>query len=393
MNTYDEVLTKITTDIINNTSLKNISPGSIIRTMVSEFGAVANDMNFNISTTFLNSVVSTAVGPNLDLIGKLLNVSRTNSSYAIGTVRIYIDPYSGKTLANLKSILNITGDITLPRGTEVSDSSGLYKYNLIDNVILSDDPIYVDVISQASGSVANSGSGAISMFSNYDPSLLNIINYILVSNDLPIDSAADNESDDDYRYRIVNSYTANAMANETAVRLAALKVPGVANVLMVPYEYGIGTGSVYVISESPIVSAGILNAVQVACTSVSSFSERVVVSAPSYQALYFNIQLEFKPSTAAADKDSAVQTVSTNVMSYVNNIPLGGKFVYNEMSAVIMNSSTNILTFSMIQMAVGDYNLTTGLINYAQNLLNTDYSGGSTVKLVTNSKLSSVCYL
>ena len=55
------------------------------------------------------------------------------------------------------------------------------------------------------------------------------------------------ETDDNFRYRIVNQCLTLATSNETAIRLTALTVEGVNDVILKPYSMGAGSFTVIVL--------------------------------------------------------------------------------------------------------------------------------------------------
>ena len=71
------------------------------------------------------------------------------------------------------------------------------------------------------------------------------------------------ETDDNYRYRITQQCLVLATSNETAIRLTALTVDGVKDVVLKPYSMGAGSFTVIVLSDEDVTSTGILEAVRV----------------------------------------------------------------------------------------------------------------------------------
>ena len=65
------------------------------------------------------------------------------------------------------------------------------------------------------------------------------------------------ETDDNFRYRIVNQCLTLATSNETAIRLTALTVEGVNDVILKPYSMGAGSFTVIVLSDEDVTSTGI----------------------------------------------------------------------------------------------------------------------------------------
>ena len=388
---YNDIVERCRVKLFNDTNIKNFSPGSICRAMIEAYAGELYNANLTLDLKIVNALVTTASGTSLDAVGALVNVSRRSNRYATGSVKVYIDPYSGENIASLKLKMNTTNNIIISAGSTVTDSTGIYTYILMSNVMLDDNPVFTEVISNNTGTSGNIPSGTITRFDSVT-GLGAIMQYILVTNTTPFDSGGDSESDENYRYRIVNSYTSNATANETAIRLAALSVPGVVDVIMKRYQYGIGSCGLYVISQSPVTSDGLISAVQNAISRVSSYGEFTVVSAPMYKAMMLDIVLMFKSDTSASDKDTLTIQTLNNVITYINNIPVGGEFVANEVTQTIMDTSEQIYDFQTRKIGIGDYNRETGLIDYFRSTLFTNQKVDDNVKLVSNEKLCTTCY-
>src|SRR5207249_8222379 len=82
---------------------------------------------------------------------------------------------------------------------------------------------------------------------------------LLVTNNFGLVGGRDAESDDDYRFRLSLKVQSSAGANETALRLDLLEIPGIQDVV---FERQAGAFIVYVYGISPNVSPGLLQNVQ-----------------------------------------------------------------------------------------------------------------------------------
>jgi uncharacterized phage protein gp47/JayE len=390
-------LTESLDRLSTNSKFKATSAGAIARNMLESWNSITNSVAFTLDLKILDAIVTTAAGDNLDNIGKLVNVERFGTQYALGLVKIGIDSTLGKTLDDLKDLIeDATGtrpeDIILAAGTEISNENGSILYHTVSDVTLIDGDVYVNALCYLEGVSGNISSGVLNKFSSFSNSLFPIYNYLIVTNPNPIDAGSDKESDDNYRYRIINAFTASAKANEMSIRLAALSVPGVADVIMKRYAYGIGTTGVFVISESPIVSQGIVDAVSVATNMVCSSGEKTIASAPNYKAIYSSIVLEFKSDTPVSVKDSVCVQVRSNIVSYINNLKVNEEFVLHQLEQVILSTSNRIYDYVIQKMGIGDYNFDTGLIDYYQDVVPGNQVVVDMDKWVTNSKLVDVCY-
>ncbi len=391
------LVSKLRTKLEDETKLRAFSPGAIARGLLGAYNESALEIADSLDLKIINATVSVSAGDSLDSIGVLVGVDREGSSYALGQVKIYIDSASSKTEEDLKDIVEEkTGTrpttLTLPAGTEVTNESGTKLYTTVNNVIIGDDPVFVDVLSSNVGEAGNANSGELNLFGTFSPDIFSISPYILVTNPVAVDSGSEAEEDDNYRFKIVNSFVSNAAANDISIRLATLSVAGVADAEIRNYEYGIGTTAVYVISESPIISQGVLNAVQQAVNNVGSSGNRIVAAHFDYKAMNIELSLEFIPGTSVGDKDDICIEVEDVVIEYINALTFGDDFIFNELTQRVMEVSEKIYDYEFLIGGIGEYNFSTGLIDYYQPILPVNQPIDETAKWVTNSKLINICY-
>jgi uncharacterized phage protein gp47/JayE len=273
----------------------------------------------------------------------------------------------------------------------VKNDDGTIVFSTTDDVTLSDDEAVVPVLASSTGSFYNVAAGQITLFDT-DPFFDRIKDFIIVKNDAPIETGSDTESDDNYRYRIINSFANSAKANEIAVRLACLSVPGVSNVYIKNLEHGIGTFGIYVLSESPVVSDGVITAVQEAVNQTAAVGVRGVVSTPNYEAVHLQIHTYFEAGVSTAEKDSICTDAANIVVDYINNLDLGEDLIMNVVISKVIDSSTKIKNLEILLFGRGDYNKETGVIENYEALVSSDQSIDADTKWVTNRKLTDVCY-
>lgn len=377
--------------------VRAFSPGAIAKGLLKTYNETAIEVANSLDISIINASVSNAVGDRLDSIGILLGVERSGTSYAVGQLKFYINSDLGVDLDDLKDIIETrTGirptNITIPRGTEIKNEDSSKSYNTTSEISLTNNDVYVDAISFTIGSAGNVSSGELEVLGSISPEMFYIKDYIRVTNPLAIDSGSEREDDGNYRFRIVNSYSSHAAANDVSIRLAALSIPGVSDVFTKNYEYGIGTSTIYVLSESPIVSQGVLDAVQQVVNNVAASGNRIIVSSFEYKAISMQIVLEFKPNTTMASKDDITIKTRDNMIEYINNLGNGEEFVINELTQRIMETSPYIHDYAIKEMGVGEYNFSTGLIDYFSPTLPVNQEIDSNTKWVTNQKLLTICY-
>lgn len=167
------------------------------------------------------------------------------------------------------------------------------------------------------------------------------------------------ENDDDFRKRIINQCLSLANANETAIRLAALSVDYVDDVVMQKYSNGPGSFTLMPIID---VAAGAdaLDKVNDAVLDVCSYGEKVIIKLPTLKYIKLSISLVYSSNLTDTEKQSLAVAVRTNIINYINSIAVGDALIINELTKVIMQSTLNNTTDN------------SGIINYACNSLEID---------------------
>ena len=170
------------------------------------------------------------------------------------------------------------------------------------------------------------------------------------------------EIDEDYRARIVNQVYVVAGANLTAIRLKALAVEGVTDVIFKQYSHGAGSFSCYVITDNAQTSRSVLNAVQAAIDDAKAYGIYADVKSPVLIPVELMVRLIFSNDTGAAEKNTIRQSVVRETRDYVNKLSIGETFIVNELIQRIMDVSTKIKDMDIYGLKVN------GMSRYVANV-------------------------
>ena len=156
--------------------------------------------------------------------------------------------------------INSGNDIEIPSDVRISTGDPNGAIYLTDPVTLAagDSQEFFSARSLAPGSVSNAPAGVFTRhnFTGYTDARFGTL---LVTNNFGLVGGRDAESDDDYRFRLSLKVQSSAGANEAALRLELLEIPGIQDVV---FERQAGAFIVYVYGISPNVSPGLLQNVQ-----------------------------------------------------------------------------------------------------------------------------------
>lgn len=150
------------------------------------------------------------------------------------------------------------------------------------------------------------------------------------------------ESDENYRWRISQQLKNLATANEVAVKLACLSVAGVDDVIMKPYTYGTGSGSIYVVTSTPSLLDSIVPLVQTAAAKAGAFGSRIEVFKPRLVEVIFRARVIFYKDTLTADQKLLRSAIKGTVESYINSLLPGAPLDVPWLKETIAKTSDRI---------------------------------------------------
>ena len=330
---YTELVNQALSDLQTHTDVTNISIGGVARSMLEVINKQLSSYYGVLELNQAMGFVSKAEGYFLDLIGALLNVTRNGSQAASQTA---VDEVQ-KFYVTRGTLDDYITDLFIPKDTTVGTSDDVIQYTVSSDTIFSAGAteIYVPIASTDVGSDYNVGVNAL-IKSDIG------VDDVYTTNAKAIVSGSDTESDENYRYRISNAVLAGEKANETAIRLAALSVGGVADVVMRPYSAGIGSYEVLVIPTEGLATDSLLSDVQAAIDKVQAYGIRGTAVRPTVVPVDLEIRVVFIPAVTDVEKTNIKSDVTTATERYIVNIPLGGTFILNELRQRIMDVSPKI---------------------------------------------------
>lgn len=162
----------------------------------------------------------------------------------------------------------------------------------------------------------------------------------------------ENETDDNYRYRITNQCLVLATSNETAIRLTALTVDGVKDVVLKPYSMGAGTFTVIVLSNEDVTDKGILEAVRVKLLNIHGYGIRYNVVSPTLTYVTLRHRVFINEKLSAAEQQEIKYEVQLKVIEYLSNLKVGEDIILDKLTQIIMNVNENIIQEANIDMYI-----------------------------------------
>jgi uncharacterized phage protein gp47/JayE len=338
-------------ELINETNITRTTPGAKARTLLKVVNRKLNKSYQEFDVNFLRAFLPFAQGQFLDYLGDMLAVPRAPAQRAEATagdqlVRFYV--VNDQTFGDINNDL----DIFIPSGTLIStgpNMSGIV-YRVTVGVFLDRtfSQQFVSVEAVKDGQNSNVGPNTLihHNFTNYSAS-----EGLLVTNVGLIDNGSRIESDTNYRFRIANQVLAAERANETAVRLALLSVPGVADIVLRPYARGIGSYDAIIRAVVPNTPDSVIEACQESLARVQAHGISGLALKPRLTGLSFQVSVSWRAEATQSDRDQIRGNIQQALSDYINNLPIGEPFIVNEAIERVMSTDTRILNIGTAQQA------------------------------------------
>lgn len=287
----------------------------------------------------------------LDYFGDMLNIPRIQATTAETTIEdknfmFYVD---GGTFGDLNNQL----DMVIPAGEEISTpdfpterptyATDDYRprqnkivYDLVDSLTLPSGSSFAfgKIRARVEGIASDVPRSVLTQhsFTNY---VLSSTQRLRCTNKYAISSGSDRETDRAYRYRLMNAFKARERGNKLAVRLAALSIPGVADVTEVNYEQGPGTFSMYVQALTPTTSPVLIEKVQTVVEEVNAFGTRPFVLSPLPLGVELVLAVNWKSSSSQTDQSSGYAAIRNAVENYMNLLAIGESLDLEELASIV----------------------------------------------------------
>jgi uncharacterized phage protein gp47/JayE len=389
---YLDIVQDAKTRIQNNTPVNNFNAQGITKAFVDVLG-LEIEKYYNDLEYVYNAIDPTmAVGNDLDKIATMLGENRLNGSTASDYTKtnfyFYLDQRLNMSLSSLikrnysyeeretliangfltKDTNNEPTKVIVPNGTVIQSSDGSISYVTIEDAEITDAEFYVGIVAVGSGPAYNVGTNVLVGHTIQEiPELRKISAYIKCSNRFPIQNGSYSMTDEELRYKISTSRAA-LQSNELSIRRAILSIPGIRDVLFEKNKFGNGTVSVIIDGVSPLTSQGLLDTAKELVQQKMSYGDCIYVSRPNY----LGVELSFGIVVSPTETNELLlrQQAASSVIQYINDLPIGGEIVWNQIINRVMDIS-GIEDFIPKVFKLGEYDII-NKINKNQTLLRFD---------------------
>ena len=332
--------------LARETLVTNLAPGGVARGLVETTNRQIADLYDALEIVSTQVYPSLAQGAFLDLLGELVGVTRRSELSATvvaddQALRFYVE--SG----TLGQYLPHPSDAKLgqiPAATTVTSRDGSIQFTVdtAHDFPVNSREAYVGARTSARGSGGNVGRGDLINHSLG-------VSAVLVTNVSSITTGRDVEGDEAFRSRISNSVLASQSSNETAVRMATLSIPGVADVRLLPGVAGAGSFRAMLIPVGNRVPVQVLQETRQRIRNIAAYGVRVFVEEPIYVPISLTMKLSLERD---ATRVPILSRVEAAVRDYVGNIRPSEDFVVNRLRQAAFDASRDVLDASILELCI-----------------------------------------
>lgn len=330
-----EILAQILNSLESNAGITSVSPGSIARAFAEsvsdQIGDLYSILKYNIDQTML----ATASGRNLDLIGELYSVKRKLVSP---------DIVADRQIANVIFSISkpYSRDITIPKDTivynDVSDNASFqFKYKLAGDVTIaaSTTRAYGQLVPAFSGQTHTAAIGSLIRHNFISPPGI----VVSVYNTKEIHSQIDYESDESYRRRIVRSVKINSSGTSEAIRLSALSVNGVRDVRIRDASFGLGSFDVILVPESTQAGSNLTRSVFLALQDTKPVGVRMNIRQAQPVPVSVTANITIPTGSSGANTNAIGNQAAYFAKRYLNSLSIGDPLNINSLKSQISAAS------------------------------------------------------
>lgn len=326
-----------------------LSPGSVARALVETANRHLEGFYEALSVNHAQAFLSQASGPYLDLHGSLFGVQRRQPL----TARVAREDNAVRFFVNTGTLydrLPKAGDLNrglIPSGTTVTSADSSVVYTVEEDVVFdrSATEVFAPCRATSVGTAFNVGSHVLRRHS------LGLTD-VYVTNPISITTGTALESDASYRSRISSAVLVAQRANETAVRLAALSAPGVADVRMAPFKYGAGSFKVMVIPSGNRVPVEVLELVRRNVEATAAFGIYFTVSEPKYRRISLVVSISVANGALAGERDLVRTNVERAILTHIGDIQIGGTLVMTALGSAIRGADQRVFDYRIEALCV-----------------------------------------
>jgi len=330
--TYTELRDEMIQGVVEQTTLTNLNPGSVVRTVLEVIAKVFSELYQLVLTVTRAGFVQTAEGKWLDLKVRELGLVRKPGTLAGGYVTFY------RKAAKDEAVI-------IPEGTIIktfpSSRGDVYRFRTRAEAVIEAgaSEVFTEADAVEIGSAYNVGKGTITKMSSYISGVDGVINKdIDLGSGLrgwQINIGTNPETDDTLRNRAIYRWDELGVGgNADAYRSWVLAVPGITSVQILDnFPFGPGTVGLIVASENGLPTPELINAVHEWVSQKKPLTATIHVLSPIPKIVNLELVLE---RFSTFEQINVEEWVRVRLLSMNSSLAIGEKLIMSRLIALIM---------------------------------------------------------
>lgn len=350
----EELVSSMLNKLDENTNITQMTPGGKARFFIETTSEEQASQQALFDANLLQPYIQFANSKFLDFFGDMLNLPRieaTHANAADDNFMFYVDTGNFGDLNNGSSFTIPAGSIvtTVPYQGEIVtpglETQPVIIYTTTEDLICFPDSsfAYVQIRANLEGKNSSIPRNVLNKHS-IGGYLQSESGRLKCTNRFAIDNGDERESPTSYRYRLLQVFKAKGQSIKASLRLAALSVPGVSDVLIVNYEQGPASYSIYLKGLTPTVSPQLIETVSEAISIVSAEGVRPFVLPPRITGMEFIVAVNWHPRTSEEQKRIEYASMRDAMENFLNGLDIGQAVELIDLIDVLTKASPNALS-------------------------------------------------
>jgi len=345
-----DIITESLNKMNLQTNITQLAPGGKARFFLATTAREQAKQQQLFDQNLLQSYIKYADGKFLDFFGDMLNLPRIEATHATSTDNNFMfyvqsgkfgDINAGSAFSVSSGTTIFTKSFDSNMITPGLEAQSAIAYTTTKSVLCNPDQsyAYVSIRATIEGDESSVPRNVLSEhgFDNYQFATQN---QLKCTNRFAIDNGVSRENDESYRYRLDNIFAARVEAVNASIRLAALSVPGVADVSIVNAEQGPGTFALYILGLTPTTSPALVTSVSRAVAQVTAEGIRPFVSGPNPLGVELIAAVNWSAKATKEDIAEGYSSMRDTAERYINGLGIGEPLDLNELIDVILDTAT-----------------------------------------------------
>lgn len=328
-------------------SLPNLYLGedSVVRILSEAIASEISLLNEEAKNIYSSNQLSNATGEFLDQIAfQKYGITRYSETYAESSSNER-NVYFYSNYGTLGELNNGQGFV-IPNGTIISnkidtDNAAIQFVLTKDVQVLADDPfVFASVRAVNAGSSYNVDTNTL-VYHNFGEYSDYLNGSLLVENRLPIINGSEEESDNNFKFRLTNYLSSSVNKNYDYLLMQSLSLPGIYDVSIIPSYYGIGTTGVILFGAGRESNKNINDLIDIRISEAKTPGQNIIVSQGIEVYLDMDVKIYYDKTINDLNLEKIRKNILIQIKQLIKEKEQSKGISFNEISNLIKNNFTS----------------------------------------------------